>query len=264
MGSLDNKTVLITGAASGIGRAAAEAMAKEGANLVLTDIDVPEGKNLAAKLMKEGTKAIFLQQDVVDEARWGEIVEEAKTEFGGLDVLVNNAGIAPSAPLTEMTLEFWETMMEVNVDSVFLGTKYAIPAMRERGGGSIINLSSIAGIKGNAGMSAYNASKGAVRLFTKGVALEVATENIRVNSMHPGIIRTPIWGKMDDSLGGGIMPRADGANDVDVDALAQGMNIPMGHSGSPQEIANGLVFLASDASSHMTGAELVIDGGYTA
>ena len=262
MGTLDGKTALITGAAAGIGRATAEAMAAEGANLVLTDIDTIEGQALAEKLKGEGAKAIFLQQDVVDEARWGQVISEAETEFGQLDILVNNAGIAPSGAITELALADWERMMEVNVDSVFLGVKYAIPAMRKAGGGSIINLSSIAGIKGSPLMSAYNASKGAVRLFTKGVAKEVAAEKIRVNSVHPGIIQTQIWGQIDEGLGG-LLPREEGANEIDYDGVAQSMNIPMGHSGTPAEIANGIVFLASDASSHMTGAELVIDGGFT-
>ena len=264
MGNLDNKIAIVTGAASGIGRATAEAFAAEGATVVLTDIQGPEGKEVTQRINKAGGKAVFHVQNVVDEAVWQELIASTVAEFGGLDILVNNAGIAPGGPITETSLADWTNLMEVNVDSVFLGTKHAVPAMIASGGGSIINISSVADLKGAPGLTAYNATKGAVRLFTKGVAKEYAKEGVRINSVHPGIIDTAIWAKMDDSLAESFIPRTEGANEVDVEGIAGMMNVPMGHAGKPQEIAAGIVFLASDASSHMTGSELVIDGGMTA
>lgn len=269
MGRVDGKVAIVTGGASGIGRASAETLAREGATVVVTDIDVAEGEAVVEGIKASGGKAVFRKQDVVDEAVWSEIVAGTVEEFGKLDVLVNNAGIAPGGPITEMTLAAWRNLMEVNVDSVFLGTKYAIPAMAASGGGSIINISSVAGLQGAPGLTAYNATKGAVRLFTKGVAKECAMgqTGIRVNSVHPGIIDTAIWSKMDASMteGGGssILPPAEGANAPDIEAIATMVQVPMGHAGKPQEIADGILFLASDDSSHMTGSELVIDGGMT-
>ncbi len=265
MGRVDGKVAIVTGGASGIGRATAEILAREGASVVVTDIDVRAGEAVVEGIKAAGGKAVFHKQDVVDEALWGDIVGSTVAEFGKLDVLVNNAGIAPGGPITEMTLAAWRNLMEVNVDSVFLGTKYAIPAMAASGGGSIINISSVAGLQGAPGLTAYNATKGAVRLFTKGVAKECAMgqTGIRVNSVHPGIIDTAIWGKMDASMQDSILPPSEGANAPDVEAIAQMVQVPMGHAGKPQEIAAGILFLASDDSSHMTGSELVIDGGMT-
>lgn len=265
MGRVDGKVAIVTGGASGIGRATAEILAREGASVVVTDIDVRAGEAVVEGIKAAGGKAVFHKQDVVDEALWGDIVRSTVAEFGKLDVLVNNAGIAPGGPITEMTLAAWRNLMEVNVDSVFLGTKYAIPAMAASGGGSIINISSVAGLQGAPGLTAYNATKGAVRLFTKGVAKECAMgqTGIRVNSVHPGIIDTAIWGKMDASMQDSILPPSEGANAPDVEAIAQMVQVPMGHAGKPQEIAAGILFLASDDSSHMTGSELVIDGGMT-
>lgn len=265
MGRVDGKVAIVTGGASGIGRASAETLAREGASVVVTDIDVTEGEAVVEGIKAAGGKAIFRKQDVVDEALWGEIVASTVEEFGKLDVLVNNAGIAPGSPITEMSLKAWRNLMEVNVDSVFLGTKYAIPAMAASGGGSIINISSVAGLQGAPGLTAYNATKGAVRLFTKGAAKECAMgqTGIRVNSVHPGIIDTAIWGKMDASMQESILPPGDGANAPDIEAIAEMVQVPMGHAGKPQEIAAGILFLASDDSSHMTGSELVIDGGMT-
>lgn len=265
MGRVDGKVAIVTGGASGIGRATAETLAREGASVVVTDIDVRAGEAVVEGIKAAGGTAVFHKQDVVDEALWGDIVGSTVAEFGKLDVLVNNAGIAPGGPITEMTLAAWRNLMEVNVDSVFLGTKYAIPAMAASGGGSIINISSVAGLQGAPGLTAYNATKGAVRLFTKGVAKECAMgqTGIRVNSVHPGIIDTAIWGKMDASMQESILPPSEGANAPDVEAIAQMVQVPMGHAGKPQEIAAGILFLASDDSSHMTGSELVIDGGMT-
>lgn len=265
MGRVEGKVAIVTGGASGIGRAAAESLASEGASVVVTDIDARQGEVVVEGIKAAGGKAVFYKQDVVDEALWGEIVASTVEEFGKLDVLVNNAGIAPGGPIVEMSLKDWRNLMEVNVDSVFLGTKYAIPAMAASGGGSIINISSVAGLQGAPGLTAYNATKGAVRLFTKGVAKECAMgqTGIRVNSVHPGIIDTAIWGKMDASMQESILPPSEGANAPDVEAIAQMVQVPMGHAGKPQEIAAGILFLASDDSSHMTGSELVIDGGMT-
>jgi NAD(P)-dependent dehydrogenase (short-subunit alcohol dehydrogenase family) len=269
-GRVDGKVAIVTGGAAGIGRAAAELLAAEGASVVVTDIDTREGEIVVKGITANGGTAIFRKQNVVDEPLWNAIVSETVETYGKLDILVNNAGIATGGPITEMTLESWRNLMEVNVDSVFLGTKHSIPAMTASGGGSIINISSVAGIKGAPGLTAYNATKGAVRLFTKGVARECAAgqTGIRVNSVHPGIIDTAIWGKMSatmaESAEGSILDAAtDGANAPDVEAIAVGMQVPMGHSGKPAEIAEGILFLASDASSHMTGSELVIDGGLT-
>jgi NAD(P)-dependent dehydrogenase (short-subunit alcohol dehydrogenase family) len=268
MGRLEGKVAIVTGGASGIGRATSIKLANEGAAVVVTDVDVFEGERVVEKISKAGGSAVFCKQDVVDENTWKEIVESTVKDFGRLDILVNNAGIAPGGPIVDTTLDEWKHLMEVNVDSVFLGTKYAIPAMSNTGGGSIINISSVAGLKGAPGLTAYNATKGAVRLFTKGAAKECAPMGIRVNSVHPGIIDTAIWGKMDASMtesgGASILPpKEDGANAPDVEAIAAMSQVPMGHAGKPEEIADGIVFLASEESSHMTGSELVIDGGFS-
>jgi NAD(P)-dependent dehydrogenase (short-subunit alcohol dehydrogenase family) len=270
MGRVEGKVAIVTGGASGIGRATAEVLAREGADVVLTDIDTREGESVAERIRARGGSATFQQQDVVEESAWKELIALTVRDHGKLDILVNNAGIAPGGPIVDMSLDAWRHLMEVNVDSVFLGTKHAIPAMTASGGGSIINISSVAGIKGAPGLTAYNATKGAVRLFTKGAAKECAASQsgIRVNSVHPGIIDTAIWAKMDASMkeGGGtsiLPPAEDGANAPDIEAIATMTQVPMGHAGKPEEIADGILFLASEESSHMTGSELVIDGGYT-
>ncbi len=254
MGRLAGKVALVTGAASGIGRASAEALAREGASVVLTDVQVDKGVDVAAGIGKAGGKAVFARQDVTSEQEWGEIVRRIEKDFGRLDVLVNNAGIAVGGLVTDLTLEEFQRQMSVNVDSVFLGTKTALPLMRKTGGGSIVNISSVAGLRGAPRLSAYCASKGAVRLFTKAVALECAAmkDGIRVNSVHPGIIDTPIWGQ--------VIP---GSNEPpDLDALSA-FRVPLGVKGQPADIANAIVFLASDESRYMTGEEVVIDGGLT-
>jgi NAD(P)-dependent dehydrogenase (short-subunit alcohol dehydrogenase family) len=268
MGRVEGKIAIVTGGASGIGQAAAEALAREGASVVVTDIQKPEGEAAVAKIVNAGGKAVFKVQDVVDEDVWEDVVSSTVKEFGGLDILVNNAGIALPGMVVEMTLERWQRQRAVNLDSIFLGTKYAIPAMAASGGGSIVNISSVAGLRGSAGLTGYNATKGGVRLFTKGVAMECAAGglNIRVNSVHPGNIDTPIWTKLDLGMGDvsdSHLPIKEGANAVDVHALAEA-NVPLGVAGTSAEIAAGIIFLASDEASHMTGSELVIDGGITA
>lgn len=268
MGRVEGKVAIVTGGASGIGRAAATLLAAEGAAVMVTDIDVTGGEEVVQAITEKGGKAVFRKQDVVDEARWIEVVKDTVEAFGKVDILLNNAGIGVGGPTTEMTLDAWRNIMAINVDSVFLGTKHVIPAMKEAGGGSIINISSVAGLKGAAGLAAYNATKGAVRLFTKGVARECAADgnNIRVNSVHPGIIDTAIWGKIADTdlpEGSALTQQAEGANAPDVEMIATLAQVPVGRAGQATEIAEGVVFLASDASRYMTGTELIIDGGMT-
>jgi NAD(P)-dependent dehydrogenase (short-subunit alcohol dehydrogenase family) len=251
MGQLDGRAGIVTGAASGIGAATSRLLAREGARLVLTDVDDAAGRKLA-----EETGAIFLHHDVTDESVWPEVVAMAEKQFSRLDILVANAGIGIMGPAIEMSLADWRRQMAINVDGVFLSVKYCIPAMRRAGhGGSIIMLSSVAGLRGSAGLAGYSATKGAVRLFAKSMALECAQagDGIRVNSVHPGIIATPIWNK--------IPGRANTPLDPNQIAAA---SVPLGVAGQAEDIADGILFLASDQSRHMTGSELVIDGGLTA
>jgi NAD(P)-dependent dehydrogenase (short-subunit alcohol dehydrogenase family) len=252
MGRVSGKVALVTGAASGIGRACAEVLAREGAVVVLTDLQ--PGEDVAAGIRAAGGKASFHKHDVTDEARWSAIVADVAKQHGRLDVLVNNAGIAVAGLVTDLTLDQWRHQMAVNVDGVFLGVKCALPLMRKTGKGSIINISSIAGLRGAANLSAYCTSKGAVRLFTKSVALECAMmgDGIRCNSVHPGIIETPIWGQ--------VVP---GTNEpLDLDAMSSA-RVPLKRKGVPSDIANAVLFLASEDSSYMTGEEMVVDGGMT-
>ena len=203
MARIQGRTAFVTGAASGIGRAAAIALAREGANVMLTDIDAPGGRETAAMIEASGGIAQFRGQDVTEEDRWAELITRTMTLFGRLDILVNNAGIGIGVPITEMTLEQWNRQLAINMTGVFLGVKHAIPAMRTEKpegsyrGGSIINISSVAGLVGSPGLTAYCATKGGVRLFSKAVAMECAAagDGIRVNSVHPGIIDTPIWAR---------------------------------------------------------------------
>ena len=263
---LKGRVALVTGAASGIGRQAAGALAREGAAVMLTDIDDDGGAATVAAIRKAGGEASYLRQDVRSEEAWIAIVRATVEAFGSLHILVNNAGIGSGQLITEMSLEAWNNQVAINLTGVFLGVKHSVPAMRQTGiGGSIINISSVAGLQGSAGLAGYCATKGGVRLFTKAAAKEFAADRIRCNSVHPGIIDTPIWTKIDE---GGLSATREalgtppGANSIPVDAIA--MASPLQRPGRPEEIANGIVFLASDDSSYMTGAELVIDGGWTA
>jgi NAD(P)-dependent dehydrogenase (short-subunit alcohol dehydrogenase family) len=253
MGRVAGKVALVTGAASGIGRASAEVLAREGASIILTDVQAM-GEDVAAGIRKSGGKARFVAHDVSSEGEWMSIVAGiAKTE-GRLDILVNNAGIAVAGLIHELTLEQWRHQMAVNVDGVFLGVKTSLPLMRKNRGGSIVNISSVAGLRGAANLSAYCTSKGAVRLFTKSVAIECAVmqDGIRCNSIHPGLIETPIWGQ--------VVP---GTNEpFDLDAMSA-LRVPLRRKGMPADIANAVLFLASDDSSYMTGEEMVVDGGMT-
>ncbi|WP_454628782.1 SDR family NAD(P)-dependent oxidoreductase [Bradyrhizobium cenepequi] len=260
-GQVEGKVALVTGGASGIGAAIAELLAQEGATVVATDIDELRGPELVASINKAGGKAAFLQQDVTSEARWVEIISEIDNRFGRLDVLVSNAGIGISVPsIVDMTLVDWRRQTSINLDGVFLSVKYGLPLMRKSGGGSVIMMSSLAGLRGAAGLAGYCATKGGVRLFAKAVAMECAAagDGIRVNSVHPGIIDTPIWGKIPTEAAGN---RANAP--IDPEERAK-LATPLGRVGQAAEIASGVLYLASDASRYVTGTELVIDGGMNA
>jgi NAD(P)-dependent dehydrogenase (short-subunit alcohol dehydrogenase family) len=252
---VDGKAAIVTGGARGIGAACARTLAREGARVAVTDVDDSAGEALVADIRSAGGQAIYLHQDVTDESRWPRVVAEVENSFGRLDIMVANAGIAIRVPLVEMTLADWRRQQAVNLDGVFLSIKHAIPAMRRAGGGSIIVMSSLAGLRGAAGLGAYCATKGGVRLLAKAAAIEHAQDDIRVNSVHPGIIDTDIWRKM--------TPDADAARrnaPPDVHAMSRAV-VPLARVGEAQDIADGVLFLASAASRYMTGAELVIDGG---
>lgn len=261
MGRVQGKVAIVTGGASGIGRACALRLAEEGARVAVTDVQDDAGAGVAAEIEAAGGEALYLHQDVADEDRWITVIRTVAQHFGHLDVLVNNAGVGLLGPVTEFSLEDWRRQNAINLDGVFLGTKHAIPAIRDSGGGgSIINMSSVAGLQGAAHFSGYCASKGGVRLFTKAVALECAADHIRVNSVHPGVIDTPIWTK----VGAEQVPAAGAvAGTPDPKAIAAQL-VPSGEVGYPRDIADGVVFLASDESRYVTGSELVIDAGITA
>ena len=253
---LRNKVALLTGAAAalegelmGFGGAVAHVFAREGAKIVLTDIRDEVGKKSAAALRGRGREAIYTNLDVTSEVEWQQAVAHTLSTYGRLDILFNNAGVALPAKVEHMTEEMWDKELNIHAKGVFLGTKTVIPAMRKVGGGSIINTSSIMGIVGSPRAPAYSAAKGAIRLFSKTAALQYAKENIRVNSIHPGYAVTPLTEQI----------FAD--PEVNNELIRQ---TPMGRLGTAEDIANGVLFLASDESSWMTGSELVIDGGMTA
>jgi NAD(P)-dependent dehydrogenase (short-subunit alcohol dehydrogenase family) len=256
MGRVQGKVALVTGGASGIGRGCALLLGKEGATVIVTDIQDDAGKDTVAAIKRAGSDAIYLRHDVTNEDAWTKVMAEIKSRFGKLDVLVNNAGIAITGPIVDMTLENWRKQQAINLDGVFLGVKHAIPLMAASGGGSIVNISSVAGLKGSANLAGYCATKGGVRLFTKAAAMECANANnhIRVNSVHPGIIETPIWNAI-------ILPGSPaGANAPNLDEMSKTV-VPIGVKGIPEDIAQGVLYLASDESRYVTGSELVIDGG---
>jgi 3(or 17)beta-hydroxysteroid dehydrogenase len=242
---VQGKVALVTGAASGIGRAVAARLADVDFRVVATDVDAA-GQEVVDVI----AGAVFIEHDVTEEAAWERAIQAALDAYGRLDVLVNNAGIVRAQAVTETTLADWRALMAVNLDGVFLGTKHGVRAMRRHGdGGSIVNVSSTSGLMGAPFSSAYCASKGAVRLFTKAVALKCAAEAIRVNSVHPGPVRTPLWRQV------GIGPE---------DEAAVAATSPLGRMAEPEEVADAIVYLTSDASRYITGSELVIDGGITA
>ena len=258
MGQVDGKVAVVTGGASGIGAASAETLAREGARVVVGDIDPARGGDVVRTIEAAGGEAAFLKLDVTDEANWQSFVAEVERRHGRLDILFSNAGIGIGAPsIVDMTLAEWRRQTAVNLDGVFLSVKYCLPLMRRSGGGSIVVTSSIAGLRGSSVLAGYCATKGGVRLFAKAVAMECAArgDGVRVNSVHPGIIDTPIWEK-DLATGAG--------RNAPIDVAEMGrIGAPLGRVGTAQDIANTVLFLASDASSYITGAEFVIDGGIT-
>ena len=253
MAQLTGKVALVTGAASGLGAAAARALAQAGASVLLTDRDLA-GEEVAGAMADQGLHTAFRLHDVTSHPDWAAAVEDAVDRFGRLDILVNNAGISGGRhELMDHSFDAWRQILSVNLDGVFLGLRHAGPRIAAAGGGSVINVSSILGKVGMGGAAAYCASKGGVTLLTKAAALEWAPLGIRVNSIHPGFIDTPL-------VSNALAERDDG-NELRVALMAAH---PMARFGLPSEIGEAVLFLASDASSFMTGAELVVDGGYTA
>jgi len=244
MTRFDGRVALITGGASGIGKATASRIASEGGTVVIADVQDDLGNEVVAQIEKDGGKALFIHLDVTSEDEWSDAVAKTIDAFGGLNILVNNAGIGDTEPLEVTTLQTWDKVVAVTQTSVFLGMKAAGDALKKSGNGSVVNISSMYGIVGSGVSPAYHAAKGAVRLLTKTTALGWAKEGVRVNSVHPGFIDTPILG------------------DTDRTGLIAGT--PMGRLGQPEEMAAMIAFLASDDASFATGGEFVVDGGYTA
>jgi 3(or 17)beta-hydroxysteroid dehydrogenase len=254
MNRVKGKVAIITGSASGIGKATAFLLAEEGAKIVVADINEVNGKKVAEEIRSKGGEAIFIKHDVTSERDWNKTIEKTLAEFGKLDILVNNAGVTLVKEIEKTSLEEWHRLMSINLDGVFLGTKYAIGAMKKSGGGSIVNISSAAGLIGRPdNTAAYCASKGAVRLFSKAAALECSKAghnyNIRVNSVHPGVTETP----MTEAI----------LKNEHIRKIINDL-IPIGYMGKPIDIASAILYLASDESRFTTGAELAIDGGWTA
>lgn len=248
---LEGKVALISGGARGMGASEARMFAQEGAKVVVADVLEDEGQSVVESIAEVGGEAVFARLDVTREDDWQQAVTLAVSRFGKLDVLVNNAGIGGVPGMVEDTSGAeWDRVMDINAKGVFLGTRYAIPEMRKAGGGSIINISSQLGLVGMRDNSpAYQSSKGAVRLLTKSTAIQYAAEGIRANSVHPGPVVTPMT--------------SGGRSDPDVLRSMQA-RVPLGRYGEPDEVAYGVLYLASDESSFVTGSELVIDGGWTA
>jgi 3(or 17)beta-hydroxysteroid dehydrogenase len=246
---LPGKVAIITGAAHGMGAQEAKLFAREGAKVMIADILEEEGKQLEAEITQAGGEAMFVRVDVTSEADWKRVVEATVARFGKLHILVNNAGLSSTSVADPMDTDGWRRIMEVNATGVFLGTKHAIPAMKQAGGGSIVNISSIMGfVGGESGHPAYHASKGAVRIFTKATAVKYGPDGIRANSVHPG-----------------FMPPMRSARPRDAAALQTLVDqTPLRRTGKPIEVAYAVLFLASDEASFITGTELVVDGGFIA
>jgi 3(or 17)beta-hydroxysteroid dehydrogenase len=253
MNRVKDKVAIVTGAGTGIGEASASLLAKEGAKVVIADIDTVSGEAVANRIIKEGGEAIFVKHDVASEDSWKNVIRRTLDKYGKINVLVNNAGVTVNKDIEQTTLEEWRWLMSINLDGVFLGIKYIIPPMKEAGGGSIVNICSAAGNVGQLWAGAYCASKGGVRLLTKAAALECSKMgrdyNIRVNSIHPGCTNTPLIQRLCEK--------------EDMKKIIYGLH-PVGHLAEPDDIAYGVLYLASDESKFATGSELVIDGGYTA
>ena len=253
MDRISGKVAIVTGGASGLGRAIALLLAREGAKVVATDVNEDGGDETVRAIKEAGKEALFIKHDVRSEKAWAQVIGATTERFGRLDILVNCAGVFLASSIKDLTLEKWRWVMSINLDGVFLGVKYASEAMARTGGGSIINMSSAGGIVGTSDSSAYNASKGGVRLLTKAAAIEFSKSghdlNIRVNSVHPGVIETPMTAPLINDPGGGK-------------EMLKWQ--PMGRFGEPDDVAYGVLYLASDESRFVTGSELVIDGGWTA
>ncbi|MCH2510555.1 MAG: glucose 1-dehydrogenase [SAR202 cluster bacterium] len=246
---LEGKVALISGGARGMGAEEARIFAREGAKVIIGDISEGEGKAVKAQIAEAGGQALFVRLDVTEESDWTNAVNQAVSRFGKLDILVNNAGISSRAFTDDTAIDAWDKIMEVNSKGVFLGTRAAVPKMLEAGGGSIINISSIMGLVGSAGgHPAYNASKGAVRIFSKAMAVRHGKDDIRVNSVHPGF----------------MPPMASGIAYDQEQRRGSLEQTPLGREGRIEEVANAVLFLASDEASYITGAELAVDGGFTA
>ena len=246
---LEGKVALITGGARGQGAAEAKLFAQEGAAVVVADILQDEGKQVEAEINESGGRALFVELDVTNSDEWQDAVAKTLETFDKLDILVNNAAIYSRIPIEHASEQEWDSIIDINLKGVFLGTKHSIAAMREAGGGSIINISSTAGLVGSPRGGAYSASKGGVRLFTKNTAIQHAADGIRANSIHPGPIDTDM---IADNIG-------------TPEGLASSLErVPLNRIGTVDDVAYGALFLASDEASFMTGSELVIDGGATA
>jgi NAD(P)-dependent dehydrogenase (short-subunit alcohol dehydrogenase family) len=247
---LENKVAIVSGSASGMGAATARRFAREGAKVVVADMLVDDGQAVVAEIVKAGGAAMFHELNVTEEASWKAVVDACVAAYGRLDIMVNNAGISGSAVNDLLETGIWDRVMAVNSTGVFLGTKFAVEQMQKNGGGSIVNLSSISGVVGQTMVHmSYNASKGAVRTLTKATAVQFGKDNIRANSVHPG-----------------LMPpmRTSGATADPVVRAKMLKAVPLGRNGEVDEVANAILFLASDEASYVTGAELYVDGGYLA
>lgn len=258
MKRLDGKVCLLTGAAHGIGAATAKALVAQGARLLATDLDEDAGQAVVKDLTDAGADAVFHRHDVASESDWADVFSVLKDRFGRLDVLVNNAGLGTYNDIETVSLEDFRRVMSINVDGTFIGTQMAIRTMKETGGGSIVNVASVASFIGAPTLAAYSASKGAVLMLTKSAATYCGTRGygIRVNAIHPGLV---------DTRAGVEMARMATGAASNEEALAMFTQLhPIGRIGQPKEIADGIIFLASDESSFMTGSSLVVDGGYTA
>ncbi len=243
------KVALISGGSGGIGAASAKLLAGEGSAVVIADILVDQGKATEAQIAEAGGRVQFVELDVTSEESWRWAVKNTIDNFGKLDIVVNNAGVVHRTGVEETTVGDWDRVMDVNVKGVFFGTRAAIPEMRKAGGGSIINISSINGLVGSPASASYHASKGAVRIFSKSAAVQYAKDKIRVNSVHPGYVDSPM---------------TQAFHDVPEVRRERVGKTPLGRMGTPEDVALGIVYLASDESSYVTGSELVIDGGMTA